>query len=354
MSRDVMRVLAEARPAELDPDAPIDARTRAAELAKAMTAAHADRRVLPVRRRVRPLWGGGLGLVAVAAATALVIPSIGDGTPGRPAPGAPDGRSMLLAAAERAEAAPATGKYWRVTLLYVVPRKVGPKTRPYTVDSARVVEKWTTRNGAAWRGMRNAGAKPATAKDERAWRLDGSPTRWNLGAGDTPSGADIYLQAKPEAGELTKVSGRTELHVPIAGRAPSFDDLQRLPSDPAALRRLAEKRALFDGDDVSLQPVNEEMRRSFVAGKLIDLLTSAPVPPKVRAGAFRALADMPIVRSEGRAVDERGRPGVAFTTVVRYGSASTGTRLIIDPVTSRTTLYLGAGWTDQAPRAALP
>jgi hypothetical protein len=369
-----MRALAEARPAELDPEAPVDARTRSAELAGAMSTAHS--RTLPARRRVRPLWGGGLGLAGVAAAATLVITTTGGGPgPVQSSRGPTDIRTVLLSAAAKAETAPATGKYWRVSLLQRLPRKVGPKSRPYTVETTRVIEDWTSRGGAAWLGMRDAGAKPKTRRDEQAWLLDGSPARWDLGAGDSPSGAHLYLRSEPDPGTLTKKTGRTELRVPIAGPEPSFDDLERLPSDPAALRRLADERARNDGDDEPLQADTEQLRQSFVARKLIDLLTTAPVPPKVRAGAFRALADLPIVRSEGGAVDDRGRKGVALTTVTRYAGASTGVRLIIDPASSqvlseqeisrlaagkapskqRTTLYLGAGWTDEAPRVpAIP
>ncbi|XVQ10729.1 CU044_5270 family protein [Spirillospora sp. CA-255316] len=398
MSRDVMRTLTEARPAELAPDAPIDAGTRAVELARAMAPASSagsaglapasraeDRRVVPARRRAVPLWGGGLGLVGAAAAAALVIASTGGGAPGGdggptagPGPDATSTRTVLLAAAEKAETAPATGKYWRVKTMYLVPVKVGPKTRPYTVEDARISEDWLARNGTAWSGRRTGGAKPRTPQDEKAWRLDGSPSRWNLGIGDTVDKRPVYVQTKPGTGTLVKMDGSGRLHVPIAGADPSFADLEKLPTDPAALRALAQKRALSDGADRGLHADNERVRQSFAARKLIDLLTTAPVSPAVRAAAFRALAEMPVVKSEGTAVDGLGRKGVAFSIVTPYANSTSGSRLIIDPSSSqvlsvheintikggqgrgvpakeRTTLYLGGGWTDEAPRPpALP
>ena len=382
MSRDVMRVLAEARPAELDPDAPVDASTRAAELAAAMAAPAADPRAVPPRRRVRPLWHGGLGLAgaAAAAAAALVLTSLGGGQGDvvpdrRERPDATSARAVLLTAASKAEQAPATGKYWRVTRMYLIPIKVGPKERRYTVVEARINEEWADANGRGWFGYRTAGAAPRSPQDEKAWRLDGSPARWDLGRGDTVGGERLRVQVKPGKGTLVKSAGPNDLHVPIAGPDPTFDDLRRLPSDPAALRALAEKRALSDGDDIPLQADGPQARRAFAAGKLIDLLTTAPVPPKVRAAAFRALAGMPGVTSEGKAVDARGRKGVALSIVTRSRGGSTSARLIIDPATSqvlserlaaqpaaksgpgkeRTTLYLGAGWTDETPRPpALP
>ncbi|MFB4318111.1 CU044_5270 family protein [Actinomadura sp. 21ATH] len=373
MSRDVLRTLAEARPAELDPAAPVDPSTRAAELGRAMRATpQRARRV----RIARPVWGGA-GLVGAAAAAALVVTTMaggggaGGGVPGQAQEAPLDARTVLLAAAEKAEAAPATGKFWRVKEMHLIPVEVGPKARPYTVLDARIQETWLAGNGASWAGFRTAGAKPATPADEKAWRLDGAPARWNLGVGDTVDKATVYVQTKPGRGRLVKESGPASLHVPIAGAKPTFADLRSLPADPVRLRALADERALSDGADRPLAADGAQAREAFAAGKLVTLLTEAPVPPKVRAAAFRALAKMPIVKAEGKATDKRGRPGVAFSIdVPGAGGSVTSTRLIIDPATSqvlsehvaskagkagkgkeRTTLYLGAGWTNQAPQA---
>jgi hypothetical protein len=388
MSRDVMRALAQARPAELDPNAPVDPATRANELHRAMTAraegrGSAVRRLVPARRRTRPILGGGLGLVGAAAAAALVISSMGGGQGGiTPGPSGDNGaqeldvnstRAVLLAAADKAEQAPATGKYWRVTQMYLLPIEVGPNARPYTVADARIVETWTSKTGAVWVGQRRAGAKPKTPKDEKAWRLDGSPTRWDRGAADTVSGGRVYIRTTPDKGMVSQPSKGGPLRVPIAGDEPSFADVQNLPTDPAALTRLAEQRATSEGvHDQRVEARTEQARRALAANQLVLLLTTTPVPPKVRAAAFRALADMPGIRSEGKARDGRGRPGVAFSLSIPDSTARTSIRLIIDPATSqvlseevvsgpagkgkeRTILYLGAAWTNETPRPpALP
>ncbi len=122
-----------------------------------------------------------------------------------------------------------------------------------------------------------------------------------------------------------------------------------------------------------------------MAGELSDLLVDPPVPPGVRAAAYRALADMPNVTSIGPTRDELGRAGigieiaegVGWIAVPGDGGRVTGpaselTRtLIIDPHTSRVladetsignrsdpaseTLILGVGWTNEKPRRpALP
>ncbi|MFI0357458.1 CU044_5270 family protein [Actinomadura sp. 9N407] len=378
MSRDVLRTLAEARPHELDPDAPVDPGVRGAELARAMRGPGGVDARARTRRRVRPVWGG-LGLVGVAAAATLVVTTMTSGQGGVPTgpeqpPEALDARTVLLAAAVKAEQAPATGKFWRVKLVHLIPVKVGPKARPYTVEDARISETWLAKNGMSWTGYRTAGAKPMTPADEKAWRLDGSPARWSLGVGDTVDKRQLYVQTKPGQGNLVKIAGKPGLHVPIAGSKPSFEDLRNLPTDPDKLRALADEHALSDGSGASLEAGNAQVREAFAAGKLVSLLTNAPVSPQVRAAAFRALAGMPIVRSEGKATDGRGRTGVAFSIVAPHASGSTATRLIIDPATSqvlaervaskagktgkgkeRKTLYLGAGWTNQAPTPpALP
>ena len=222
---------------------------------------------------------------------ALVIASTGTG-PDRtaPAPGtggadAASARTVLLAA-EKAETAPATGKYWRVTTMDKVPVKVGPRTRPHTVEDTRITEEWTARYGEqAWVGRRTAGAKPKTPQDAKAWRLDGSPTRWNLGVGDTADQRPVYVQVKPSAGTPVKAAG------------------------PVTLRALAEKHALADGRGGPLRADNEQVRQGFAVSRLIGLLTTATVPPSVRAAAFRAPAGMPVVRSEGPVADGLGRRG---------------------------------------------
>jgi hypothetical protein len=128
-----------------------------------------------------------------------------------------------------------------------------------------------------------------------------------------------------------------------------------------------------------------------VAAELADLLVYLPVPPGVRAAAYRALANMPRVTSIGPTRDELGRAGVGIEIAEGRGwtpvpgdpvrchdkhrcypaaPARNITRtLIIDPGTSHVladettigknsysdTLILGAGWTNEKPhKPALP
>jgi hypothetical protein len=152
----------------------------------------------------------------------------------------------------------------------------------------------------------------------------------------------------------------------VLGLNPPFSALQKLPTDPKALRALAARNVAKPGMPYSLVEV------------LIGLLTDQPAPPKVRAAAFRALADVPGVRLLGPAADPRGRKGKALVYLSSTPAAGqVKTQLIIDtrtsqvlattisgsktvrtrsgamktmPVPPSTRLYLAAGWTNESPR----
>jgi hypothetical protein len=155
--------------------------------------------------------------------------------------------------------------------------------------------------------------------------------------------------------------------------------LQRLPTDPERLRGWLVGIARHDLDASAGRAVVD----LNVEQELANLLVDFPVPPDVRAAAFRALAEMPHVSSIGATHDELGRPGVGITirfphvlAVVGDGSGE-GARqaalagepsrtLIIDPKTSIVledqtridrrssehlidTVIQEVGWSDQAP-----
>ncbi|MFC5180527.1 CU044_5270 family protein [Actinomadura harenae] len=275
------------------------------------------------RRPVRPAWG--LAFAGAATAGTLAVALVAgqpNGTPSRNGPAheapprADSARTVLLTAAEHAETRP-TGKYWHVETTYARP-------------GASVDAEWMTLDGQYWLAFR------------------------------TP---------KPEPGEkstgLFKEKKGVPLMVTVLGPNPPLSALQKLPTDPKALRALADRSVAKHDMPYTLVEV------------LIGLLTDQPAPPKVRAAAFRALADVPGVRSLGPATDPRGRHGTALA----YSTSTPGvqrvtTQLIIDTGTSQvlaktiagsktgrtregvtkttpftsTLLYLAAGWTDEGPR----
>jgi hypothetical protein len=312
----------------------------------------------------RPALWSGFGLAATAAVvTGAVVLSSGT-TPRAPDPTSArpvSAQTVLLAAAQRADAAPAAGAYWHVRALEALPTQVGPKGNRYWMDKLVVNETWTNAAGVAWAGHREVGARPHSAADAVAWRRDGSPRRWDLGAADTADGGRVVLSTSPRPGEVVRVKGpRT---VTVCDKEMSFKQAQALPARPDALMG-ALRDAMSHNDDGA---VPESARNGFLQQCLAGLLAEVPTRPKVRGAAYRALASMPGVTSVGPAADEGGREGVGLVLRSAGGPLY---RLVIDPKTSlvlaesveqtgaaakvkskfRRTRYLAAGWTDAGPK----
>jgi hypothetical protein len=342
----------------------------------------------------------GLGLAAAIAAAALVVATFipGAGTaPGDKGPAVTSGsaRSVLLAAAVRAESASVSGTYWHLRTMTraILPQRFGHGGNRYTLEQLRVHEKWAKRNGQAWAGDRTW-VRPATPKDEAAWRRDGAPSKWCMGHTDTQPPKPNCLHTVPGTASLAKDYFPFEVSEGL--NKLTFRQLQRLPEHADALRArlIADARAHLD-PSASAEVVNQN-----VANELADLLVYLPVPPGVRAAAYRALADMPGVTSTGPTRDELGRHGVGIDIAEGKGNiAGLGlaavpkpscsprctprelqrndakyareiTRsLIIDPDTSHVladkmivgkssvsdTLILRAGWTNEKPhKPSLP
>jgi hypothetical protein len=251
------------------------------------------------RRRAALRSALALGLTSAAAVAALAIANLVPGTGTSPRAGGPavtDGsaRSVLLAAAVRAESAPTTsGTYWHVRSMSTktLPWTFGHGANRYTLEQLSVHEEWAKRNGQAWSGSRTW-VRPMTPQDEDSWRRDGAPSKWCF--------SGICLHTAPGRASLQKNSSPFGvLDPPVAGLAKelnlTFAQLQRLPKDPAALRaRLVSATRRHLGPSVAADVVN-----GFVVGELIRLIEDLPVPPGVRAAAYRALADMPRVTSIG-------------------------------------------------------
>ncbi|MEV5704305.1 CU044_5270 family protein [Actinoallomurus sp. NPDC052274] len=241
------------------------------------------------RRRVGRLAGGlGLGLTAVTAATAIVLTSTG--TPRTPNPNSPpttaapstlSARQILLAAATTAEKAPATsGTYWHVKTVYTKTSKGDSDT------GATVIETWTRRDGRSWV---RTGSPTSPVKE------NGGPHKgiWNNG---------FFV-------------GDTRL---------SFEQIQRLPDDPTALKTFIKQHSrLMRLVGKGKGKVSED---EVVIGGLVGLLERTPAPPAVRAAGFRALADLPEVKKLGPV---KGGQGLQISYTDGWA------RLVVDPATSR-------------------
>lgn len=153
----------------------------------------------------------------------------------------------------------------------------------------------------------------------------------------------------------------------VASSELTFNQLQRLPESAAALKGwiiYSFKHPAYPQMGIPTASVLP----GYVQSTLVRLLTDMPVPPAVRAAAFRALASLPNVTSlgpgdGGQALLITGPPppaiklpGVKFPpSPVPAGD----TELIIDPTTAQirsiitsgsTETIVSEGWTNQMPQ----
>ena len=281
----------------------------------------------------------GTGLVGAAAAVALVVPALVsapnppvDGPPvdGPPVAGASPGvatpvgaRDILLAAATRAEQAPAeTGRYWHVKTMSVFgPLQVGTDPDTYRVVQRSVEESWDARDAKdkSWTGRRESGARPQTEADEKAWRADGSPTKWTIKSDEQ----DVVLSTRPGAGELSKDTDPPRYLEDIGEL--TLAQVGKLPDDQQALRAWVTDRVRTQMGYEPGSAISNQMVFGFLGRMLLD----TPAAPKVRASAFRILADIPGVQALGTVRDDSGRPGQG----VEFTNGGTTVRLIIDATT---------------------
>ncbi|SPL88159.1 unnamed protein product [[Actinomadura] parvosata subsp. kistnae] len=256
------------------------------------------------------------------------------------------------------------GTYWHTRVLSRRDnfRQVGSRANPYWVVQQRLIEQWHTTDGRGWTGYREAGAYPKSAKDRQAWQRDGSPAKWTRDV----VGQTVVLSTRPTRGHVTPIRGQNTQFF-LLGQYLTYEEVQRLPADPAALKawltKAAQVRAGRDTD-------------SFIAGLLPDLLYRLPAPKQVRAAAYQVLLTLPGVHAEGAARDDLGRNGTALSIDQRQATGPKDEqgkitrRLIVDtagmvllsdaqkaerPGVDNTDLVLHAGWTNAAPAVpALP
>ncbi|NVI88435.1 CU044_5270 family protein [Actinomadura sp. BRA 177] len=331
--RDVLHTLREARPAELDPDAPVDGDVRRAELAHAMAGAQGA----PARRRVRPVWGLSLaGAVAAGAIVAATLVTTG----GNPAGLAPqrggealDARTVLLAAAEKADGQTETMRaYWHQVTISSHLYMVGTGADHYGVVVRQKAETWTPSKPdvKTWTLQQNLGAKPATQADMAAWKRAGSPTTFEIDVPTSPkqkgrlkSFTAKTAPGRPEVSSSPLVDGDKVFWL---GRNVTMKDLRSLPSDPKRLK--AELLRWYKGHGTeSNDPMSsDEWLYQVARGLVMDM----PVKPEVRAAGFRMLAALPAVKSVGKVQDPQGRTGNAIAVDEKTPRGVIRHQLIID------------------------
>ncbi len=295
---------------DVPPPDPAAKQAARAALVAAATAATAPRTVAWPRLRLpRPRLA-----VAVVVIPLLVVLALGVFPPwSRPDPAA---AAALAAVADVAAALPALPRdgyrhtksegAWLVGIGGTSEHPNGvwalvPVTRELWVKSdgsGRLIE---TRGEPIWFG-------PA---DKAEWIAEGSP---DLGGGahtDTrfaPTPPD-YVPGTPQAwpGSLY------------------YEDVDALPTDPAALRQLIDQRAAANGGSTDYE-------RFTIVG---DLLRETVAAPQVRAALYRVAAGLGGVQLIGSVTDRAGRTGTAVAMTNAQSSRGLERRvLIFDPRTS--------------------
>ncbi|MEV6038986.1 CU044_5270 family protein [Nonomuraea sp. NPDC052116] len=183
----------------------------------------------------------GVALVAAGAAAAVVIATgavTNGGAPAQVIAAAPvSGKEVLLMAAVSAERMPqSSGTYWHVTATW-------------SQSDIPPMESWTSRDGKRW--TRN-------------------------GPGDPP-------------GDVVP----TPVSLALKGADVSFADLEKLPTDPEALKAWIVQRK-GNPNDMSASEIQGDPTLTLLA-----LITELPAPAEVRSAAFRALAATPGVENTG-------------------------------------------------------
>ena len=345
MTKDPMQLLAEARPARLDPDDHPDP-------ARFMTGR-------PARPARRIAWKLALApAAALAAVAAVVLGSVEHAPPPRSSAKPPSSstdrppqkartvRDLLLAAAEQTGRQQETGAYWYTNEQDSERREVGPAGHQYSIMARFGLENWTSTDThrPSVAAVRRLGAEPAGPADRAAWKADGSPRSW------TQPGVDLVLSMDPGPRSVRRLAGDT--HYLVGSANVTAAELAEAPAEPAALRSWVlglMKRAQSE------EPANYQLFWSAKA-----LILDLPVRAPVRAAAYRMLADLSGARLIGDVTDQAGRPAVA----VSFPDDEThSTRLLVDPATGqargmeswyrntrmRATVVVEAKYTDHPP-----
>ncbi|WP_214327552.1 CU044_5270 family protein [Nonomuraea sediminis] len=242
----------------------------------------------------------GAALVAAGAAAAVVFTTGMPTNDGAPVTGnRVTGKEVLLMAAVSAERTPeGSGTYWHVT-------------RQWSKTDIPPMESWTRRDGKRW------------TKGEPGNPPDAVVPAWNT------------------------------LH--LKGATVTFEDLERLPTDPEGLKAwIAERKG--NENDMSASEI-----RGNPTFTLLALITELPAPAEVRSAAFQALAATPGVENTGAV--EGGQQ-------LRFPDPDGGRKdieLVVDPEKARVTranlvlagdggvagsdkfISVSAEWTDQLP-----
>ncbi|MFC4112771.1 CU044_5270 family protein [Nonomuraea zeae] len=218
--------------------------------------------------------------------------------------------NALLVAATNVRTEP-IGAYWHTTRITGKIYAVGESAADhYKIEGRMQYDQWTDRGGQACTTVQSLPARPWSARDRRSWQQAGAPTKVQI---PTAEGLGTLFFDSP----ARKPACRKNRDQRFFGMTPR--QLAALPAQP---ERLEDALLDLEGNwaayapKVTKQPIRAlhgEARVRALSDVAGTLLAMAPVPPEVRAAAFRMLATLPGVKVGGKATDPLGRPGVVVS-----------------------------------------
>ncbi len=239
--------------------------------------------------------------------------------PAANAAGQTDGSAILLTAARQVAKAtqPAAERYWVTSAIAGNYLRVGPAADPYLLLDESQVQNWAARSpkDGSPDFAKQLGAAPVSAADRAAWQRDGSPTSWNyVGQSDGLADAQGYtsgvLRSLSMAGNsMTSLDASYgSQQFPIGSKSLTLAQLQALPADPAALKKLILGGGVAPGESPS----------AFLLDGVVTPILEMPVTPAVRAALYEMLAAMPGIQSLGEVTDPAGQQGNAVSYTAKY------------------------------------
>jgi hypothetical protein len=233
---------------------------------------------------------------AAVSATLLITGGLAAKGPGAPVPANLTARDVLLTAATAAAAAPDTGtaKYWRQTEISGFLLAAGPNSSPYVTErrTSPMTSWWPTSPGTliVSRSTDYTTRLP-TPGAAAAWRASGSPPLPQQ-SGRPPRASDD--------GPASLLLGNENL---------TLAQFRALPSSTTGLKQAIIKGLQAKSQDGGTYPAGDH----GIIDVCVNLIQIGPVPPAVRAAAFRILATMPGIHLVGRVTDPLGRTGYGIT-----------------------------------------
>lgn len=330
------------------------------------------------RRPVFGLTGVAAAMAFVAGAAAVLIGggTEPDGTTAELGTADPNAQRILLAAADHAAKEP-TGRYWHVVSDEGNVYRVGEAGGYSIVGPADRWDRWKAASDAdpdVEYSRLSMGAKPLAPEDAAAWKKAGSPEKMRVWADG--HWLTVTTKAQGPAGWQKQVTTPEQKRAALARHNPA--DIKKKcaanadrPGDcefqMLTLEQQIEKFAEDPGRYKTLMLGDPRTTAAVdYLWKGFRLITLNPVPSRARSAVYRAMADVPGVKSIGKVKDAEGRTGIGLA----MRDAATETRVVLDPDTYRLmgfevtavdvpkrkpgdvlsyTTVTSAGWTDDKP-----